>query len=90
MVIFWKPEVWESNSVTRQVSFSSPKVDENAKNCEFGQFLKTWGQTALPEKSLLIGKLVENANIKKIKCDMLSDFQTLCISVKIEKLALMP
>ena len=52
-------------------------------------FKKTWGRTALPEKSHLIGKLVENANIKKIECDILSDFQTLCISVKIEKLALM-
>ena len=65
LVIFLKLEVWGSNSVTRQVSLSSQKVDENAKNCEFGQFLKTWGQTALPEKSHLIGKLVENANSKK-------------------------
>ena len=37
------------------------------------------GQTVLPESSVLIGKiLVENANIKKFKCDILSNFQTMC------------
>ena len=37
------------------------------------------GQTVLPDKSLLIGqKLVENAKIQKSKCDILSNFQTLC------------
>ena len=35
----------------------------------------------LPDRSVLIGqKLVENANIKKFKCDILSDFQTMCSS----------
>ena len=37
------------------------------------------GQTVLPDRSVLIGqKLVENAKIeKKIKCDILSNFQTM-------------
>ena len=36
------------------------------------------GQTVLPDKSLLKGqKLVENAKIEKVKCDILGDFQTL-------------
>ena len=34
------------------------------------------GQTVLPDRSVLIGqKLVENAEIKKFKCDILGDFQ---------------
>ena len=34
----------------------------------------------LPDRSILIGqKLVENAKIKKFKCDILSDFQTFLI-----------
>ena len=33
----------------------------------------------LPEKSVLVGqKLVENAKIQKFKCDILSNFQTIC------------
>ena len=44
----------------------------------FGEFLKTCGQTVLPDTSILIGqKLVENAKIQKFKCDILSDFQTM-------------
>ena len=36
------------------------------------------GQTVLPDRSALIGqKLAENAKIKKFKCDIFSDFQTL-------------
>ena len=36
-------------------------------------------QTVLPERSILIGrKLLENAKIEKLKCDILDDFQTLC------------
>ena len=36
-------------------------------------------QTVLPDSSVLIGqKLVENAKIQKFKCDILSDFQTMC------------
>ena len=37
------------------------------------------GQTVLPDRSVLIGqKLVRNAKIKKLKCDILSNFQTMC------------
>ena len=37
------------------------------------------GQTVLPDRSVLIGqKLVENAKIHKCKCDILSNFPTLC------------
>ena len=37
------------------------------------------GQTVLPDMSILIRqKLVENAKIRKFKCDILSNFQTLC------------
>ena len=35
-------------------------------------------QIVLPDRSILIGhKLVENAKIDKLKCDILGDFQTL-------------
>ena len=37
------------------------------------------GQTVLPDRSVLKGqKLVENAKIQKFKCDILSNFQTVC------------
>ena len=37
------------------------------------------GQTVLQDRSILKGqKLVENAKIKKIKWDILGDFQTMC------------
>ena len=45
----------------------------------FGEFWKpeAFGQIVLPDRSVFIGqKLVENAKIKKFKCDILSDFQT--------------
>ena len=36
----------------------------------------------LPDRSVLIGqKLVENAKIKNYKCDILSNFQTMCEKV---------
>ena len=47
----------------------------------FGEFLKSWifGQTVLPDRSILIGqKLVENGKLQKFKCDILSNFQTMC------------
>ena len=48
------------------------------------------GQTVLPDRSVLIGqKLVENANIQKFKCDILSNFQTMwCIGIRSWYLAL--
>ena len=45
-----------------------------------GEFLKpeACGQTVLPDRSVSIRqKLVENAKIQKLKCDILGDFQTL-------------
>ena len=40
---------------------------------------KACGQTVLPDRSVLKGqKLVENAKIEKLKCDILSNFQTMC------------
>ena len=47
---------------------------------QIGEFLKpkACGQTESPDRSVLIGqKLVESAKIKKFKCDILGDFQTL-------------
>ena len=50
---------------------------ENAKNSHF--WTEACGQTELPDRSVLIGqKLVKNAKIRKFKCDILGDFQTLC------------
>ena len=41
------------------------------------------GQTVLPDRSVLIGqKLVENAKIQNFKCDILSNFQTMCEGTK--------
>ena len=51
---------------------------------DFGGFWKSeaCGQTVLPDRSILIGqKLVENAKIQNFKCDILSDFQTMCYCV---------
>ena len=56
------------------------KFVENAKNSIWGSFWKpeAGGQTVLPDRSVLIGqKLVENAKIQKLKCDILSIFQTM-------------
>ena len=37
------------------------------------------GQTVLPDRSVLIGqKLMENAEKQIFKCDILSNFQTMC------------
>ena len=47
---------------------------------------KACGQKVLPDRSVFIGqKLVENAKFQKFKCDILSNFQTMCILQKIEK-----
>ena len=41
--------------------------------------LEACGQTELPDRSVLKGqKLVENAKSQKFKCDILSNFQTMC------------
>ena len=53
-----------------------------AKTVNLASFWKTeaCGQTVLPDRSILIRqKLVENAEIEKFKCDILSNFQTMCM-----------
>ena len=70
-----------SNSVTRQVNFNRPKI---GRKCQTGQFWQDFfkpeacGQIVLPDRSILVGqKLVKNAKIKKLKCDIFrGDFQT--------------
>ena len=43
------------------------------------------GQTVLPDRSILIGhKLMENAKVQKFKCDILRNFQTMCLSQKLK------
>ena len=56
---------------------SGRKFNKNAKNGPFWRVFEkpdTCGQTVLPDRGQ---KLVENAKIKKSKCDILSNFQTL-------------
>ena len=46
----------------------------------FGEFLKheACSQTVLPDSPILVGqKLVKNAKVGKLKCDILGDFQTM-------------
>ena len=58
------------------------KLIKNAKKWSIlASFRKpeAYGQTVLPEKSFPIGdKLIENIKKEKFKCDILSNFQTLC------------
>ena len=50
---------------------------------EFGK-PKACCQIVFPDRSVLIGqKFVENAKIKNLKCDILSDFLTLCTARKL-------
>ena len=62
--------------------FEWTKVHKKCQKCSIlTSFWKheACGQIVLPDRLLLIGqKLVENAKIQKMKCDILSDFQTLC------------
>ena len=61
---------------------SGQKFIKNAKN---GQFWKpeAYVQTVLPERSILSEqKLVKNANIEKLKWDILGDFRTLWFGQK--------
>ena len=47
-----------------------------SKMVHFGEFLKTCGQTVLPDKLILIGQnLVENAKIKNTKATFLVFFK---------------
>ena len=45
----------------------------------------------LPDRSVLIGqKLVENAKIQKFKCDIFSNFQTMCLIAKLLAVKIFP
>ena len=60
---------------------SGQKLIRNAKNGPIWRVFENESccQKVLPGRSILIGqKLVENAKIQKLKCDILGDFQTLC------------
>ena len=61
---------------------SGQKLIDNAKNWSIlASFWKpkACGQTVLPDKSVLIGQeLVKKVKIQKFKCDILSNFQTMC------------
>ena len=47
---------------------------------------KACGQTVLPDRLVLIGqKLVENAKLKKFKCEILSNFQSMCMCCLVGK-----
>ena len=59
---------------------SGEKLIKSAKNGQKNS--ETCSQTVLPDRSILKGqKLVENAKIEKLKCDIFGDFQTLCKSL---------
>ena len=55
---------------------------ENAKNSQFGEFMKidVCGQTVLPNRLILIWQImVEDAKIEKLKWDILDDFETMWV-----------
>ena len=53
------------------------ELTKNAKNVPFWRVFENLTLAVKPDRSVLIGqKLVENAKVKKFKCDILSDFQT--------------
>ena len=77
--------------VTEKVSFnivseasyvyilSGQKLIENGQFWQVFEKPDAYGQTVLPDRSILIGqKWLEKAKIEKFKCDILGDFQTLC------------
>ena len=79
----WKSQE-KSHSILREkrAMFTFCEDKSLLKMATFASFWKpvACGQTVLPDRSILIGqKLVENAKIKKFKCDILSDFQTFLI-----------
>ena len=63
---------------------SGQKLITSAQNGPFWRVFdkpEACGQTVLPDRAVLIGqKLVKNAKIQKFKCDILSNFQTMCYS----------
>ena len=64
-----------------RLRFEWTKVNQKCPKLSiFASFWKpeACGQTLLPDRSVLIGqKSVENAKIRKFKCDILSNFQTI-------------
>ena len=74
-----------SFNIASEVSYvcilSGQKFIKNAKNGPFWRVFEkpeACGQTVLPDRSVLIEqKLVENTKIRKFRCDILSDFQTM-------------
>ena len=73
-----------ANEASYVYILSGQKLTKNSKMVHFGEFLKTWSlrsNSVTRQVSFLIGqKLVENAKIKKFKCDIFSNFQTMCSS----------
>ena len=69
--------------ITEKVSFN---IALDAKNCQFGEFLKNWRCQSNSVTRQENFKLVKNAKIKTLKYDICDDFQTLC-SVQLGKLA---
>ena len=78
----------DSFSIASEASYvyilSGQKFIKNAKKGPFWRVFEkpeACGQTVLPDRLVLIGqKLVEYAKKKKFKWDILSGFQTICIS----------
>ena len=70
-----------ANEASYVYILSGQKFIKNAKNSSFWRFfenLKLAVKQCYHTGSVLIGqKLVENAKIKKLKCDILSSFQTM-------------
>ena len=66
-----------------RLHFEWTKVDQKCQKWSIlASFWKpeACGQTVLPDRLILIGqKLAENAKIEKLKCDIFSDLQTLCL-----------
>ena len=69
------------SEVSYDYILSGQKFIKNAKNSQFWRVfgnIEASGQTVLPDRSIFIRqKLVKNAQIKKFKCDFLSNFQTM-------------
>ena len=52
------------------------------KNAKIFEKTEAYGQTVFPDRSLLVGqKLEENAKIELFKCDILGNFQTMCLKL---------
>ena len=74
--------MFENNRKSLIYILSGQKLIKNAKNGAFWRVFEkpeAYGQTVLPDRSVLIGqKLMESAKMPKFKCNILSNFQTMC------------